>query len=76
MNERTEWFPHHIKPVRVGVYEVQNMYDRELPALFNHWDGERWTGSATDIDKVIVPASKYNLAFQDRVWRGLTKESA
>jgi hypothetical protein len=71
--KKTKWFPADVKPVHVGVYEVQNMYGSDLPNLFNYWTGKRWTGAMERICDLIMSPSPMNFAVQDRVWRGLTE---
>jgi len=72
---KTDWFPADVKPVRIGVYEVQNMYGPDRAPLFNYWSGKRWTGSADRIDNLVTHESPLSFAMQDRVWRGLTENA-
>lgn len=37
----TEWFPADVKPVRVGVYEVNDNNAYEFP-MYAYWDGVRF----------------------------------
>lgn len=71
--ERTPWFPWGVKPVHVGVYEVQNAYGPDFPALFNFWNGVRWTGAEERIEDVRMSESAWRSAMQDRIWRGLAR---
>lgn len=71
--EVTEWYPADVKPVHVGVYEVQNMYDPTHPNLFNYWTGKEWTGSASHIESLVMESRPHICAFQGRVWRGLRR---
>jgi hypothetical protein len=67
----TPWFPHHIKPVRRGVYRVRNMINA---TGYAYWDGSRWgwlEGSQACADKLRDTVG----ASQDKGWRGLSKES-
>lgn len=74
--KKTEWFPADVKPVHVGIYEVQNMYGWDHPPLFNYWTGERWTGAMIKICDLITLPDPMNFAVQDRVWRGLVEKAA
>lgn len=38
MEKVTEWYPANVKPVHVGVYEVETALGR----YFRLWDGKRW----------------------------------
>ena len=59
--KRTRWYPAHIKPVRVGWYEL--LVRRFLTNQY-WWDGAKWK---------IAPESKFALYDQMNFkWRGLT----
>jgi len=61
---KTRWFPHHIKPVRVGEYECLMRPSRTTPLFEGRyvWDGEQFvTGWPWS---VVV------------FWRGQTKAAA
>jgi hypothetical protein len=58
----TPWFPPHVKPVRVGVYQVED--DRIEPKIlenirpiFSYWNGQNW--------------SNMRGPKRERFWRGL-----
>lgn len=56
---RTPWYPPHIKPKRVGWYEVNDGF----PGVRYWWDGYMW----------YMRRGDFPLYFQDRIkWRGLT----
>jgi hypothetical protein len=57
--QMTEWYPPEIKPVRVGVYKT--WYGLIKKDAF--WDGRVWRA-----------LGGYELAFQDRGWRGLAAD--
>lgn len=64
---KTPWYPAHIKPVRVGWYEVISSVVPEGEMMF--WDGGLlwWTGRGGGVFcGPLVPGDK---------WRGLTKPS-
>jgi hypothetical protein len=63
--DRTPWYPAHIKPVRVGWYEIGCDYTQDVVMMF--WDGGLlwWTGRDGGVScGPLVPGDK---------WRGLTK---
>lgn len=66
----TAWFPAHIKPVRVGVYETK--IEGLDNSGFSMWLGNGWgfTYQCEEYARVSV-----GLGFKDKIWRGLTKES-
>jgi hypothetical protein len=66
----TEWFPEHIKPVRVGVYEVLTV--KFTAPNFRYWNGKFWSatyGSAR-LAKKYGPGRDF---YQYSVWRGIAK---
>ena len=58
---KTNWYPPHIKPVRVGLYEV----GRDDFYFYSYWCGKFWRLSLNNDRKHDV---------QDWCWRGLTHE--
>lgn len=69
----TEWFPNHVRPERVGLYEVHRPVLQDSPneRTFMRWTGTHWTyqnGSYTDFGKPYVSEDKSK-------WRGLRKEA-
>ena len=66
----TDWFPPHIKPVRVGRYHTgcgscDPRYNEESESPYNWWwDGEGWRA---------FPNYPQQNEFQDRWWRGIAK---
>ena len=58
----TEWYPGHIKPVRVGVYEVKSVLDF-CETFRPLWGGKQWVN---EISKIIFFE-------QFSIWRGITK---
>jgi len=66
----TPWFPAKVKPVRAGVYEIQ---EDELPVWYRRWDGKNWyvgdpTPEGAAQERTIL-ASWFRAP-----WRGLAKE--
>lgn len=75
----TEWFPPHIKPVHIGVYQacMEVCTDRfgssHVEYGFARWDGQRW-GLMQDDIKTAAERIHFQAASQAKVWRGLNKE--
>jgi hypothetical protein len=68
----TPWFPHHIKPVHIGVYEVHSCADKPDHRYFSAWDGSEWAWTAnTAADAAKRPSPSL---YQLWPWRGLAKE--
>ena len=65
---RTAWFPVHIKPVYVGVYE--RSYTCGI--RFAYWNGHAWGGFASDICTALRNSDS-KTAHPDAAWRGLTE---
>ena len=72
----TPWFSGKQKPVRVGVYMVdQSWPDSEIQpqAVYAYWDGTYWYPQATyahlAVDLICHGPSKYPF----RQWRGVMK---
>ncbi len=65
----TPWFPANVKPVRAGVYEIQD----GLAAWYRRWDGLRWyVGGPTPgwASNEIIGLDNGHRA----PWRGLAEE--
>lgn len=64
--DKTPWYPAHIKPVRVGWYEIGSDYTQDVDRMF--WDGQLlwWECDRGAGCGPLVPGDK---------WRGLTKPS-
>jgi len=61
----TPWYPPHIKPVRVGVYETDTRNGR-----YQHWNGQFWSPYDTD-PAVTLLYQNFRSAYQAPSWRGL-----
>lgn len=69
----TPWYPGHVKPVRVGVYERDYAENpKSSRPRFCYWDGAAWGcyGMTKDNAKNFSLAS----AAQSLPWRGIAKE--
>ena len=73
MSKMTPWFPPHIKPVNVGVYEVKFTSKGEHESyMYAAWNGERWSRGAR-----YEEMGRFHSNFaadQNKYWRGFTKE--
>ena len=74
MKKMTKWFPPHIKPCRTGVYEVNGCYrlSRTLPT-YARWDGLEWSNLSYRTHHDELHYTSYG-AYQNKYWRGFTKE--
>jgi len=71
MNEqKTNWFPADIKPVRVGVYATSDIFDDTI--YFQYWNGSFWGRYATSVWR--ADADRERSAWQDPMWCGLTQD--
>lgn len=68
MTKYTDWFPPEIKPVHVGVYELE-----DLPYPFHYWDGARWFGAGARGEKIRLYAEQVDYGCRVR-WRGLSEK--
>jgi len=70
----TPWFPPHIKPVNIGVYEVKDAYKlpHTLP-VYARWDGLQWSNESYLNHHDELHYTSYG-AGQEKLWRGFTKE--
>jgi len=69
----TPWFPAHIKPVRVGVYEIK---EPDGTLFYNKWDGKNWHWGSKSKYKSEQNIHPMNVADADRLiarWRGLSQ---
>jgi hypothetical protein len=70
MSKLTPWFPGHIKPLRVGVYERQRA---AFWTIFSYWDGKRW-GFNHDTAADALRDRKFHSYSQGMPWRGLASD--
>jgi hypothetical protein len=81
VKETTPWFNGKTRvPAIPGVYERRPKYDPNL-RVFSYWDGREWkaqgnTSICESIQACIDNASRQQMksTWQDRDWRGLSKE--
>lgn len=64
--DRTPWYPAHIKPVRIGWYEIGHVDTQDVDRMF--WDGRLlwWEFDRVTCCGPMLPGD---------LWRGLTKPS-
>jgi hypothetical protein len=68
----TQWLPPHIKPVHVGVYEV-DWRDKSSWMVYARWNGNLWSHpSYQKTDEYWH--NRYDNAGQTISWRGFTEE--
>jgi hypothetical protein len=68
----TPWFPAKVKPVRVGVYEIENYSSSKW---YRYWDNEHWYSGAATPNGAIAQFNIYRLIATFRTpWRGLAEE--
>lgn len=70
----TPWYPGHVKPVRVGVYErdyADNLKCRR--PRFCYWDGIAWNCHGTTKEHAEIFKDTPS-AYQFLEWRGIAKE--
>jgi hypothetical protein len=66
----TPWFPVHITPVHIGVYETE-MEGVKWSKGFSFWNGKRWG------DTQFLPGLALDtVGLQNKKWRGLKERSA
>jgi hypothetical protein len=66
------WFPNHVKPTRIGLYETHRPFMTSQRRDFMVWTGFCWTyqdGSYTDFGKPYGSENKSK-------WRGLKEPMA
>ena len=74
MSKMTKWFPSHIKPVNVGVYETKDLHKlpRTLPT-YARWDGLEWSNSSYLTHHDELHYTSYG-ASQNKYWRGFKEK--
>lgn len=70
---KTAWFPPHIKPVRVGVYETRGGFAGPW-VKFQRWTGRYWCCYAPNAHAASKERLQSGLRMYPQ-WRGLTKEA-
>lgn len=74
--KKTDWFPHQIKPIRVGVYQIKNPITGE--PVYAHWGGKYWGYYKGEFNDAIAYELDFDLLVdqpdQDKVWRGLAEK--
>ena len=72
--QMTDWFPAHIKPVRVGVYEVKTKDWNSLTPTYALWDGYCWGYFIGSVKSAILSHPGKAEAVQNKQWRGFTEK--
>lgn len=68
----TEWYPAHIKPVRVGMYEVKQKGIVALVPTYAYWNGGHWGFYRSDFRFAGLYSADKSEANQEKEWRGFT----
>jgi hypothetical protein len=66
----TRWFPWHIRPAYIGVYQRQ-MYSPGRMWMFSKWDGVAWHTQYPDIES--AESATERSTYQRLPWRGLAR---
>ena len=73
MSKMTDWFPPHIKPVNVGVYEVKFTPKGKYESyMYAAWNGQQWSRVAR-----YEEMGRFHSNFaadQNKYWRGFTEK--
>lgn len=73
----TEWFPAHVKPAHVGVYEVRFLRCESVSVEgFSYWDGRKWSETQPSAERGAMYQANFITGVQNKEWRGLAKEPA
>ncbi len=72
MTETTKWFPHTVKPVRVGMY--QTLCNRTGLVLWRYWNGKQWGWGYENKRWAYSWRNKEGGTQKDQ-WRGLASPS-
>ena len=66
----TPWYPPHLKPVRVGVYQA---IPKHVPdcRVYSYWNGFKWFWDSWTVDGARL--NRNVSMHQDKRWRGMVK---
>jgi hypothetical protein len=84
--EYTDWYEHDVKPVRIGVYEIQDQLSvNKIARCFAHFDGQYFGYAVWSDDGMIDLEVLHSDDFYNRHhattwtnkerWRGVKEES-
>jgi hypothetical protein len=65
--KHTPWFPADVKPVHVGVYQVDRVH------AYQHWNGRYWGIYCLSMAEARRRAD-FESMYQEHQWRGLAKK--
>lgn len=71
----TPWFQKNVKPVHVGVYEVDRTHANKISAWYAYWNGEKFMFRSS-----VSPYDAYNnsnfpsIIGDYTTWRGLAEK--
>jgi hypothetical protein len=70
----TKWFPPNVKPVHVGVYEVDmSQINPKFDAVFQHWNGAFFGHASTTAAAAFSWRNEISVE-QEFHWRGLAEK--
>lgn len=67
----TRWFPGHVQPVRIGVYQ-RSMEVIGRCWMYSRWDGVQWHIQAPDVEG--AEEANERSVYQRLPWRGLAAQ--
>ena len=72
----TPWFPAHVKPARVGVYEVDDQ-DGMIGPWYAYWNGRRFGWRSWKGPQEAYESRFDSIGLDERaIWRGLAEDPA
>lgn len=72
---KTNWYPPHIKPTRVGVYQIKDgMFDDD--DWYSFWDGLKWCYTTRSVDAAFNERMCKTELRQEQHWRGVTEQTS
>jgi len=69
------WFPKHIVPVRVGVYQVKESKDYGRKPWYAYWDGKKFGYRALSVDDAFELRWQMTMLPAQCKWRGLASRT-
>ncbi|WP_257835249.1 hypothetical protein [Burkholderia glumae] len=75
MSKVTDWYPASVKPVRVGVYEIQDGTSDIFGPVYSYWNGSRFGYRSSLPERAFLMRKEETMALPVIRWRGL-KEPA
>ncbi|WP_186263311.1 hypothetical protein [Burkholderia gladioli] len=76
MSKVTEWYPASVKPVHVGVYEIQDGTSDIFGPFYSYWNGSRFGWRSALPEHAFLMRKKDTMALPVIRWRGLAEKPA